>query len=281
MINMAKSIIGISDTKQRADDIVKHLSKFGTAVIAYSGGVDSTLLLYLAEMSGLNRLIAVTALSETYNETDGEIAKSHTDKLGIEHIFIDSEELNNRNFLDNNSDRCYYCKFELFNKLKTIAKKNSIEYVLDASHFTDTFDHRPGMNAARELGVLSPFKELSWDKETIRNVSRSLEIEGWDRPSTVCLSSRVPYGTNITLENIARIKEAEDFIKGLGIDIVRVRSDGITARIEVIEKEIETVTQKKHRDKINSKFFEIGFKYISIDLEGFKSGKMNRVLNNE
>lgn len=259
-------------------EIISYLKSLETALLAYSGGVDSTLLLYLLKESNLEKVLAVTATSETYNKKDLDIAMTHTGNLDIEHIFFETCELENPDFVKNTDDRCYYCKFELFSKLKSISEERKIAHVLDATHSGDTLDHRPGMKAASTLDIRSPFKELGWDKSMIRQAAKDMGIDGWDRSATVCLASRIPYGIKIDAMNIARIGKAENMLKSLGLDEVRVRSDGIWARIEVHEEDIKEIMKDTVRNKIVKEFLGLGFKFVALDMEGFKTGKMNRMI---
>ncbi len=260
-------------------DTKSYLSGLKTAALAYSGGVDSTLLLYMLKDAGLEKLIAVTALSETYPKQDFEIASGHAGKTGVKHITIKTSETNNTNFISNPSNRCYYCKKELFEKVGEIARDNGILNVLDGSNYDEENDHRPGMTAAEELNVISPLRRFKWTKEDIRQALRQLGIEGSGRPQTVCLASRIPYGTPVTTELIRRIGKAEEFLISMGFDTVRVRSSGDEARIEVQEKDISKLTAPETRRQVSGKLIKLGFKFVSADLEGFRSGKMNRLLN--
>ncbi len=259
------------------NNILEYLTGLGNALLAYSGGVDSTLLLFLLGKSKIKPCYAVTALSETYVQENMDSMSTNAAGLNIEHITIETDEISISGFAENSKLRCYYCKNGLFTELKKIATEKNISHVLDGSHFDDTMDYRPGLKAAEEIGIISPFKALKWNKDKIRVVSRHLEIPGWDRPSTVCLASRVPYDIAITKDNLSMIRMAEEFLKEFGYNTVRVRSDGITARIEVDSSKIEDIIQ--NRETIVNKFLLLGYKFVSLDIEGFKSGKMNRVLS--
>lgn len=256
-----------------------YLSNLQNAVLAYSGGVDSTLLLYLLKKADLEKVLAVTADSPSYSVTCLEVAKRHTSGLNIEHLIIETAEMDNQNFVSNSPKRCYFCKYELFSTLKKVAQDRGINNVLDASHKSDIYDYRPGLKAGEELSVISPFMKFGWNKGKIKMISKSMDIFDWDRPNTVCFASRVPYGTPVTIKNLAMIEAAEDFLQKLDFHELRVRSDGITARIELLPKEIARLVQEDIRQKITKKFINIGFKFVSLDIEGFKSGKTNRLIN--
>ncbi|MCX5726549.1 MAG: ATP-dependent sacrificial sulfur transferase LarE [Candidatus Saganbacteria bacterium] len=182
------------------------------------------------------------------------------------------------NFLSNPKERCFYCKRELFSKLNTIAKKNSLSCVLDGSNYDDKSDFRPGEKAAKEFGVRSPLREASFTKNDIRELSKELGLPTWDKPSYACLASRIPYGTRITKELLKKIDEGEKFLRGLGLKTLRVRHHGHIARIEVGKDEIPQIFDDGMMDKISKKFEDLGYIYVTLDLKGFRSGSMNEVL---
>jgi uncharacterized protein len=255
------------------------LENAGGAVIAFSGGVDSTFLLKIASEVLGKDVIAVTANSETYPKRELEEAKLFTKNQGIKHIVIETLELEIEGFADNPPDRCYYCKHELFSKLINIAKANDIRYVLDGSNFDDKNDHRPGMRAAKQLGVISPLKEAEMTKEDIRILSKELGLSTWNKPSFACLSSRFPYGTRITPEKLVVISEAEDFIRDLGFQELRVRHHDTIARIEVGKADFERIIA--FAEEITDKLIALGFLYVTLELSGYKIGSMNYTLAQE
>jgi uncharacterized protein len=249
------------------------------AVVAFSGGVDSTFLLKVAaEMLGDN-VIAVTANSETYPKRELEEAKQFVKSQAIKHIVIDTLELEIAGFADNPPDRCYYCKHELFSKLTDIAKDNGIKFVMDGSNFDDRNDHRPGMRAAKQLGVISPLKDSEMTKEDIRELSKEFGLSTWNKPSFACLSSRFPYGTKITPDKLLVVGEAEDFIRGLGFQELRVRHHDTIARIEVGRADLESIVV--FADQITEKLRSLGFLYVTLELSGYKTGSMNYILTEE
>jgi uncharacterized protein len=260
-------------------EMLEYLEGLGSVVLAYSGGVDSTLLLHLLKLAGTGKVVAITSAAETYNPRDAHTAAAHAGQLGIEHVIIRTSELESEDFRKNGPRRCYYCKHELFSRLKGLAREKDCRYVLDASHSDDSSDYRPGMTAAGELGVISPFLKFGWDKGRIRDVSKDMGIDGWDRPSTVCLASRFSYGTPIDAGKLEMVGISEEFLRESGLRQIRVRTDGLTARIEVDERDIPKLSEHGLRKKIVEKFLETGFKYVCLDLEGYVSGKMNRVLD--
>jgi len=244
-------------------------------IIAYSGGVDSTLLLKAASMSGMEDILAVTASSETLPDGELYFAKEMTSVLNIKHRIIVTEELKNKDFSSNPPDRCYYCKKELFSKLKKIADEENFAFVIDGTNADDLLDWRPGKRAASELGVRSPLLEAGLTKQEIREISYSLGLPTWDKPATPCLSSRFPYGQEITEEALKRVSQAENFIKKLGLKEFRVRDHSDIARIEVTLEDFPKVMNNGVRNEIVSFFRTLGYRYITLDLQGFRSGSLN------
>ncbi|SHK85641.1 uncharacterized protein SAMN02745136_03531 [Anaerocolumna jejuensis DSM 15929] len=253
----------------------------GSAAIAFSGGVDSTFLVYAAHEVLGDKLIAVTATSSTYPERELKEAIQYANDMGVKHIIINSEELDIEGFAQNPKNRCYYCKKELFTKIARVAKDNGVEYIFDGSNIDDTGDYRPGMQAARELNVVSPLKESGLTKEDIRELSRKLNLPTWDKPAFACLSSRFPYGTQITKPKLKMVEEGEQFLLDMGIRQIRVRHHGDIARIEVSPEEREQFFDIKVMDNISNKFKQIGFIYVTLDMSGYRTGSMNEVLSSE
>ncbi|MDT8715153.1 ATP-dependent sacrificial sulfur transferase LarE [Clostridium sp. 19966] len=259
-------------------DIIKEKE---SAAVAFSGGVDSTFLIKVAHEVLGDKLIAVTATSSTYPERELKEAIKYAKDMGVKHIIISSEELDIDGFANNPTNRCYYCKKELFTKIKAVAKDNGAEYIFDGSNLDDTGDYRPGMQAAKELGVVSPLKQAGLTKNDIRELSKKLGLPTWNKPSFACLSSRVPYGNKITLPKLKMIEEAEQFLLDMGIRQVRVRHHGDIARIEVSPEEREKFFSIKIMDEIGDKFKNIGFTYVTLDILGYRTGSMNEVLKEE
>ena len=265
-------------TDEKWDRLRSLLREMKLAVLAYSGGVDSSVLLRAAsEVLGPN-LIAVTAISETYPPAELEPAKRFAASLGVRHRILATEELTRDEFSRNEPDRCYHCKQELFGKLRQIADAEGIAYILDGTNIDDLRDHRPGRKAAGEFSVRSPLAEAGLTKQEVRDFARRMDMPMWDKPSLACLSSRIPYGTPITRDLLKNIQAAEDAIRGLGIRQVRVRHHGDTARIEVELDDLVRLAAGDVRQRIVDAFKELGYVYICLDLEGYRTGSLNAVL---
>lgn len=260
----------------RLDRLVAILGDLGSAVIAFSGGVDSTFLLKAAALSGMKAL-AVTGSSPTMPEQDLLDAQAAAEAIGLPHMVIETSELEKDDFRKNPPDRCFHCKSELFGKLRDIAESEGYEHLLDGSNLNDVDDWRPGRKAALENGVRSPLMEAGLRKEEIRDLSRALGLRTWDKPSSPCLSSRFPYGESITVEALKRVEEAEKFLKSFGFRELRVRHRGDTARIELREEDIIRMLDPGIRTAVTERLRCLGYVFVSLDLEGFRSGKMNRV----
>lgn len=247
-------------------------------LVAFSGGVDSTLLLKVA-LDVLGRdVLAVIASSETYPEREVRAAKSMARRLGAEAVVVHTRELENPAFSENTPLRCYHCKRELFTLLSELAASRSIPYVLDGSNADDRSDYRPGAKAGREIGVRSPLQEAGLTKVDIRLLSESFGLSTWNKPSMACLASRFPYHTPIERQNLIRVGKAEDALRDLGLAQLRVRHHGDIARIEIAPEEFAKVLPEKARLRLLRRLKKLGYVYVTLDLEGYRTGSLNEPL---
>jgi pyridinium-3,5-biscarboxylic acid mononucleotide sulfurtransferase len=255
------------------------LRKTEGAMVAFSAGVDSTFLLKIAHMVLGERAIALTASSATAPPGELAAAQQFAASLGIRHIVLDSHELANPSFTQNPANRCFFCKDELYKICREQANQLGITTIMDGTNLDDLRDHRPGLKAAKEWGVRHPLVEAEMTKDDIRRYSRGLDLPTWDKPSSPCLSSRFPYGTEINLERLKKIAACELLMKELGFREFRVRYHGDLARIEVAQEEFHRWFNQATRDAVVQKFKQIGFHYVSLDLQGYRTGSMNESLH--
>ncbi|GAB4544188.1 MAG: ATP-dependent sacrificial sulfur transferase LarE [Thermodesulfovibrionia bacterium] len=268
----------MSQLLEKFDKLKENLKRMDRVIIAYSGGVDSTFLLKTATLSGLKDVIAVTASSESLPDDELLFAIEMAKSLNVKHRIISTEELNNEDFSTNPPDRCYYCKRELFGKLREMASEEGIHYILDGTNLDDASDWRPGMRAGMEFGIISPLRDVGLTKDEIRQLSLSLNLKTWDKPSTPCLASRFPYGQRITSKALERVEDAERFIKGFGIKEIRVREHKEIARIEVPVKDFMLFMDEEIRRGVINHLKSLGYLYITLDLQGLRSGSLNEML---
>lgn len=251
------------------------------ALIAYSGGVDSTLVAKIAYDALGDRALAVTAVSPSLLPEELEDAKIQAATIGIPHEIVQTQEMENPNYTSNPVNRCYFCKSELHDTLKPLALELGYPYVVDGVNADDLHDYRPGIQAAKERGARSPLAEVGVTKVEVRQLSQQLGLPWWDKPAQPCLSSRFPYGEEITVAKLQRVGRGEIFLRKLGWQNLRVRSEGDTARIELPAEQIKEFVLTNDLQKVVSAFQDFGFIYVTLDLEGYRSGKLNQVLNRE
>jgi uncharacterized protein len=287
MINKAEATVTNLD-RQAADSVETKemklrelLRSFGSVMVAFSGGVDSAYLAYLSHSEIGERALAVTGDSASYPTFQRELADQLTSRFGIRHEMILTEEFDDENYTSNPPNRCYYCKSELYTKLNRMARERGIAVICDGTNADDVGDYRPGRQAARELGVRSPLLECGLTKADIRELSRRAGLPTWNEPASACLSSRVPYGQIVTIEKLSAIDRAEIALKQLGFRQVRVRHHGDVARIEIAEEEMKRALDRKMAADMSAALKALGFKYVTLDLEGYRTGSLNEALNKQ
>lgn len=265
-------------SSKKINKLEKILKDMGSVIIAFSGGVDSSFLLKVAKKVLGKNVIAVTATSPTYPKNEFKEAKKIAKSMGFRHIIVSSNELEIEEFRNNPRDRCYYCKRELFQKIISIKKKHKFNFIADGTNYDDLNTFRPGLKALKELEIRSPLADAGLTKEEIRKYSRLLGLATWNKPALACLSSRFPYGEEISKSKLKKIEKAESFLHSLGFSQIRVRYHYPIARIEIGKEEIPGMLQRSTREKIINNFKKMKFEYITLDLEGYRPGSMDELL---
>lgn len=267
----------MDELHEKYSHLLEYIKGLGSAAAAFSGGVDSAFLLAAAKEALGDEVIAVTAVSPSLPKRELADAEALCRQLSVRLTVFQSDELELEEYRKNPKNRCYYCKHRLFTRILEIAEENGLAHVIEGSNKDDDGDYRPGMQALAELGIISPLRECGFTKTEIRRLSQEMGLPTYDKPSAACLASRIPYGDEITAEKLCMAEQAEDMLVGLGLKQLRVRIHGDIARIEVLPEQFDTVMT--HREEIVHKFRLIGFRYVSLDLQGYRTGSLNEAIN--
>jgi uncharacterized protein len=262
---------------QRLKELEAIVAPYGSALVAFSGGVDSSLALAIAARAlPKERVLAVTSNNETYLPSELDLAREFADSLGVEHLVMNTRELDNPDYASNPANRCYFCKSTLYSDLRNLAEERGYACVVDGANADDEGDYRPGRKAAKELEVVSPLSVARVSKAEVRELAKHLGLPSWDKPALACLSSRFPYGQEITAEKLGQVARAEEYLRREGFRQVRVRHHGEIARLEIGPEEMERAFAL--REEISAELKDAGFLYVALDLSGYASGSLNASL---
>lgn len=262
---------GISDELlSKFQSLLQEIGKIGSAIVCFSGGVDSTVLLKACQIALKDKILAVTSFSPTFSRYEIEEAKKIAEVLSVRHILLETDELSDPDYVKNGKRRCYICRKGFFLKVKTLANSLGIYHILYGANFDDLSDYRPGMRAAKEEGISAPLLDFRFRKKDVRDIAFFLGLPNWDKPSSPCLSTRIPFGSKITEKKLRQVESAEDFLREKGLRSFRVRHHGNLARIEIGSSEFEKIIDAGLREEIILYIKKLGFKYVSLDLESLK-----------
>ena len=264
---------------QKRSDLVNILEQMRSVIVAYSGGVDSAFLAAVANEALGRKALSVTAVSPSLAPSELDEATDLANRIGLNFMTIESNEIDRPAYQANNPDRCFFCKDELYTHLVRCAEEESFDSIVNGTNVDDLGDYRPGIEAAKQYGVRSPLVEAELTKDDIRALSRDMDLPTWDKPAQACLSSRIPYGTTVTVEALTKIAKAEQFLRSKGFKQLRVRHHETIARIEIEPSDFSAITSEPLRSEINQEFKNIGYSYITLDLDGFRSGSLNEILS--
>ncbi len=260
--------------------LVNNLIQMESVIVAYSGGVDSAFLAAIANEVLGDKAIAVTAVSPSLAPSELEEAKALASELGLNFMTLNTKEVEREDYQANNPDRCFFCKDELYSHLIRYAEEEGYKFVLNGTNKDDLGDYRPGIEAAKQYGVLSPMVDVNLTKDEIRLLSKDMDLHTWDKPAQACLSSRIPYGTTVTVEALTKIAKAEHFLRTKGFKQLRVRHHDTIARIEMEPTDFQDLISEPLRTEITEAFKDFGYSYVTLDMDGFRSGSLNEILKN-
>jgi len=264
---------------EKEEQLKSNLKSMRSILVAFSGGVDSTLVLALAQSVLGDNVLAVTAQSPSLPNRELSATVQLASQIGVEHLIIQTDEMSSPNYKKNPVDRCYYCKSELYGKLEKIAEDRNFNHIVNGINLDDMGDHRPGIGAAHEADVKSPLCDAEFSKQDVRDLSLKLGLSTWDKPAMACLSSRIPYGQEVTETKLSMIERAEDVLLAMGFKQLRVRHHGDIARIEFSKEDISRFFSEDLADVVQKKFTDIGFGFTTVDIAGYKSGRLNESID--